>query len=248
MTKQLQETKEYYDKRFGALSQQLNEEETIRWNAIEGVLKIYLKGKKLKIADFGCGRGWLSAKLSAFGEVTGFDVSEKAVENAKQSFPDLHFVCLDASETIPEKYANTFDLVVSSEVIEHIEDQASYAKNIHSLLKPTGNFLISTPNGNWFNDFYKSGREAWKQPIENWLRTKALIDLFKKAGLSKIYFTTFNSEWVFNYKPLIKIKFVSNPLIRKLLKVTGLYKTSLKAMNSKHYGLNSLLFGTRNND
>ena len=111
MAKQLNLTKEYYDKRFGEQSQHLNEEETIRWQAIEEVLKKHLHGQKLKIADFGCGRGWLSAKLSAFGEVTGFDVSEKAVQNAKQSFPDLNFVCLDASEKIPEAYMNAFDLV-----------------------------------------------------------------------------------------------------------------------------------------
>lgn len=245
MADKINETKEYYDKRFGELSQNLNEEESVRWRAIEALLKKKLDGSKIKIADFGCGRGWLSSKLSTFGEVTGFDVSEKAVENAKQSFPNLKFVCLDASADIHHEFLKNFDLLVSSEVIEHIEDQTSYAKNIFSLLKPNGSFLITTPNGNWKEDFYKDGREAWKQPIENWLKSTALVKLFKDAGFSDLEYSTFSSEWIFNYRPDIKIKTLSNPILRKALKVFGMYKSTILRLNKKHYGLNSILFGSR---
>src|SRR6187402_3428894 len=94
-------TKEYYNNRFGDLSQNLNEEELIRWGALAKHISEIKENKVLKIADFGCGRGWLSNKLSEFGQVTGFDISELSVENAKKSFPQNTFVCLDASQDIP---------------------------------------------------------------------------------------------------------------------------------------------------
>ena len=81
-------TKEYYNNRFGELSQNLNEEELIRWSALSTQISAIKENKTLQIADFGCGRGWLSNKLSEFGHVTGFDISELSVANAKKSFPD----------------------------------------------------------------------------------------------------------------------------------------------------------------
>lgn len=243
MKENIAATKAYYDKRFGELSQHLNEEETIRWKAIASVLKEQHRGGALRVADFGCGRGWLSHKLSDFGRVSGFDVSEKAIENARQCFPGLDFICLDASEAIPEEFAGTFDLVVSSEVIEHIQDQLSYLKNIFTLLRPGGHFLISTPNGAWFDAFYRDGRESWKQPVENWLSLPELSKLLKQAGLSTTCATTFNAEWVFDMRPPLRVKFLSHPLSRKVLKATGLYTLVLKKLNARGYGINGLVYG-----
>src|SRR5687767_33472 len=104
-------SKAYYDERFGASGQELNEEERIRWDAIRAAIE-GLNKNDLNIADFGCGRGWLSGKLSGYGTVTGFDLSEKAIENAKRSFPTLKFISLDASGKLPSNCKGAFDLVV----------------------------------------------------------------------------------------------------------------------------------------
>ncbi|NOT37316.1 MAG: class I SAM-dependent methyltransferase [Saprospiraceae bacterium] len=41
---------------------------------------------------------------------------------------------------------NTYDFVISFQVIEHIEDDHSYCKEIHRVLKPGGKFIATTPN------------------------------------------------------------------------------------------------------
>lgn len=41
---------------------------------------------------------------------------------------------------------NTYDYVVSFQVIEHIEDDSAYTKEIHRVLKPGGKFIVTTPN------------------------------------------------------------------------------------------------------
>jgi len=239
------ENKIYYDNRFGTLSQKLNEEEQIRWEAISTALNELQIGKKIKIADFGCGRGWLSKKLSQFGSVTGFDLSEKAIENAKHSFPELEFVCLNAAASISEQFIGQFDLVVSSEVIEHIEEQQQYLLNLAQLLKKGGHFLISTPNGKWKENFYCNGREKWKQPVENWLSAFSLEEILKKAELKVIRASSFNSEWIFQFLPSISIAWIAQPLIRKTLKAFGIYKMILNILNKQKYGLNLIIFGKK---
>jgi SAM-dependent methyltransferase len=41
---------------------------------------------------------------------------------------------------------NTFDFVVSFQVIEHIKDDNYFVKEIHRVLKPSGKFIVTTPN------------------------------------------------------------------------------------------------------
>ncbi len=41
---------------------------------------------------------------------------------------------------------NTYDYVVSFQVIEHIQDDHLYTKEIHRVLKPGGKFIVTTPN------------------------------------------------------------------------------------------------------
>jgi SAM-dependent methyltransferase len=241
----ISQNKTYYDNRFGTLSQNLNEEEQIRWNAISKALQSVKLSKNIRIADFGCGRGWLSQKLSQYGKVTGFDLSEKAIENAKHSFPDLEFVCLNAAEAIPKHFIEQFDLVVSSEVIEHIDHQQQYLTNISQLLKANGHFIISTPNGEWKQKFYSEGREQWKQPLENWLRIESLEELLMRSGLKSKYASTFNSEWIFQFQPKISIVWIAKPIARKTLKVFGIYTKVLHQLNKNHFGLNIILIGKK---
>src|SRR5262249_55059298 len=40
-----------------------------------------------------------------------------------------------------------FDAVVAVEVLEHVDDDAAFVRNVHRVLKPGGRFLMTTPNG-----------------------------------------------------------------------------------------------------
>lgn len=43
--------------------------------------------------------------------------------------------------------SDSFDYIVSVEVLEHVEEDALFIENIHRILKPGGTFLMTTPNG-----------------------------------------------------------------------------------------------------
>ena len=76
-----------------------------------------------KVLDYGCGNGVLTYWLwsNGFGkEVMGVDVSQTGVNNAKKSFAreGLTFATIDALSGFA---AHSFDVVVSSHVLEHID-------------------------------------------------------------------------------------------------------------------------------
>ena len=244
MSAHISENKQYYDQRFGSLSQNLNEEEQGRWQFLKTTLDSLQLPSTAQIADFGCGRGWLSNQLSAFGTVTGFDLSEKAVENAKQNFKNCAFYCLNAEAPLPSEFVGSFDVLVSSEVIEHTTAQEDYLKNCYVLLKPGAYLLLSTPNGKWKNDFYKNGREAWKQPVENWLGIEALTRMSEELGFTTLSKSSFNAEWIFDFRP-DSFKMLSQPPVRKLLKLLGRYNSRIAALNAKNCGLNLLLLAKK---
>lgn len=102
------------------------------------------------VLDVGAGEGFFSR---AMGDYVGGSQAARADRqlHACDLFPEgYHYAdvpCdpIDASGTFPYASAR-FDAVVSIEVIEHLEDQFSFTRELHRVLKPGGRALVSTPN------------------------------------------------------------------------------------------------------
>jgi SAM-dependent methyltransferase len=117
---------------------------------IIAALDRYCQGKT--VLDFGSGVGSISLYLANKGQqVTGIELSEKAVAVAQQSAEkfgltkQVKFLRQDIFKTgLKQK----FDFVICSEVLEHLPDDAQALDKIHSLVKPTGRILVSVPSAN----------------------------------------------------------------------------------------------------
>lgn len=111
--------------------------------------KFLLKGKKNKILDIGCGAGTLSLYLaSKKNEVLGIDIAENAIYSCKSSAEYLNLKNVSFQQMpFPDKIPNgKFDLIICSEVLEHLKDDKLALKKIFSLLNNGGIAIISTPS------------------------------------------------------------------------------------------------------
>lgn len=111
--------------------------------------------KKGRVLDLGCGNGSLSHELSKLGfEVCGIDRSGSGVHIAREAFPEVQFALGDVEEELsPDPFhAESFDLVVSTEVVEHLYRPRRLVYNAFQLLKPSGHFIVSTPYHGWLKN------------------------------------------------------------------------------------------------
>lgn len=98
-----------------------------------------------KFLEVGCGLGYFSNKASIIGaKVTGIDIGPELVKINKKKTPGGKFVVASASK-LPFK-SNSFDIVLSTEVIEHVENQKRAMKEMLRVLRPGGLLVITTPN------------------------------------------------------------------------------------------------------
>jgi 2-polyprenyl-3-methyl-5-hydroxy-6-metoxy-1,4-benzoquinol methylase len=238
----LEESRIYYDERFGKEKGHpsvINLDEAYRWNIIESAMKKIVAGRTtpVQILDFGCGRGWLSHKLTAFGHVTGADLSPESVKRAAGFFPEVTFKVINAAEPVsgqlPEQF---FDIVVSSEVIEHVLNQQEYLNNIFILLKPGGYLVLTTPNARWYSHHFYKDRQSWKQPVEQWLSANELKSLLAdRFHIEKL--DTFHAHWIFDYKTFGMPGLLGNKWLRMMLTLLNLKKSFLQLLEKKGFGL-----------
>ncbi|AEF95428.1 Methyltransferase type 11 [Desulfotomaculum nigrificans CO-1-SRB] len=99
----------------------------------------YIKNEKLSICDWGCALGDGTNELAEFfngNSVTGIDFSEKAIEKARATYQNCKFLCMDF---ITNNQGPTYDVVFSSNVLEHFKDYLYVLSRIQGRAKK---FLI----------------------------------------------------------------------------------------------------------
>ncbi len=120
----------------------------LRLDWINGIAA--LRGKK--VLDVGCGGGILSEAMAAAGaEVSGIDLSEKALKVAKlhllESGLKVDYQLISA-ETLAEQKPDAFDVVTCMEMLEHVPQPAAIVAACARLVKPGGHVVFSTINRN----------------------------------------------------------------------------------------------------
>jgi SAM-dependent methyltransferase len=98
----------------------------------------------------------------------GVDLSQVAIEKARQRYRHVEFIAADIMNWDCPR--DSFDLVVSHEVLEHIEQQEAYLEKAHGLLKQGGFLILTTPNKRTCDAMPgQSMIGSQLQPIEKWL-------------------------------------------------------------------------------
>ncbi|HSW50343.1 MAG TPA: class I SAM-dependent methyltransferase, partial [Bryobacteraceae bacterium] len=111
--------------------------------------------RRKRVLDAGCGAGYGSAELArSAARVVGVDASLEALEHAVRHYKVANTEFLAASCAALPFAAESFDLVVSFEVIEHMPDWQAFLEEARRVIAPSGQFVVSTPN----KDYYTGSR------------------------------------------------------------------------------------------
>ena len=138
------------------------------------LLKAYIAAQPWvsgKLLEVGCGEGRGVETLLPYADsYLGLDKIQEVIDELKSKFPKVEFrqAVIPPFEGIAN---NTFDTVVSFQVIEHIPDDRLFLEEIYRVLKPGGKAVISTPNIN-----HTLSRNPWH---EREYTPQQLIDLCK---------------------------------------------------------------------
>ena len=100
--------------------------------------------KPLKVLEIGSGLGYLTYALNKSNiETLGIDISKESTNYAKKQFGD-HYLNGSIEDLITDK--PKFDLIIATELIEHVIDPISFINNCLCLLNSHGTILLTTSN------------------------------------------------------------------------------------------------------
>lgn len=152
----------------------------------------FARGKK--VLDAACGTGYGTRMLKDAGavEVTGVDISEESLHNAKKDYHDTNLTFSYGDVNSLPYNDKSFDLIISFETIEHINDGAVWIRESARLLEDDGIFIVSTPNRCVTNP----GIYAEEQPLNPYHKYEYNIgefigELLKEYDIQELYGQTF---------------------------------------------------------
>ncbi len=151
------------------------------------------------VIDAGCGNGsFLSLFRNRNWQLAGFDASPTGIEIARNTYPEIDFYLADGQTISSDllKFTGQTDVVIATEVIEHLYNPRGFLKTCFDLLKPGGTLVITTPYHGYLKNLVlaitgKMDRHftvLWDHGhIKFWSR-QTLEQALKEIGFTKIEF------------------------------------------------------------
>jgi ubiquinone/menaquinone biosynthesis C-methylase UbiE len=165
-----------------------------------------LKGKT--VLEVGCGTGRFSQCIASLGaNLTVLDIGPNLVKAVSERLSCRGVVGDACKLPFPDE---SFDLVVSSECIEHTPDPLAAIRQMCRVCRPGGTVCLTTPNKLWYPILWlsqKLGIRKFAGP-ERWIWRRQASEVMKQAGMSEL--TTSGCHlWPFQLR-------FTRPLLRRL--------------------------------
>lgn len=150
-----------------------------RWQTIDAwttAVSRRLGKSSLSVLDYGCGTGdHVTYPLACRGHrVLGVDFHDASVREASRRYqlPALSFRTAEIEDLL--KQGERFDLVVCSEVLEHLREPRPFLEAINRLLAPGGGLIVTTPNG--------YGAFEWLTSLQKWLAQTGVHGFLRRVA------------------------------------------------------------------
>lgn len=149
-----------------------------------------------RVLDAGCGNGHVAGALLKAGyEVVGIDASQEGIALARAEHPEGTFECFSVYEDLRERLGS-FDVVVSTEVVEHLYDPRTFIARLKDVLSERGFLILSTPYHGYLKNLALAAFGKWDNHhtalwdgghIKFWSR-RTLATLLKESGFEIVDF------------------------------------------------------------
>ena len=147
---------------------------------------------KVHILDAGAGFGQYTHYLSGMNRswnILAVDVKKEQVSDCNNFFrrAGRKSVLFKIANLTTFRMQDTFDLILSVDVMEHIKEDNAVFKNFYESLKEEGMLLISTPSDKGGSDVHADGATSFiEEHVRNGYNRKSLRDQLYAAGFSKV--------------------------------------------------------------
>jgi 2-polyprenyl-3-methyl-5-hydroxy-6-metoxy-1,4-benzoquinol methylase len=119
-------------------------------------VKRYISVSDKRVLDYGCGPGFMLEHLLAEGvRCSGLEFSQKSARETERLNKYPQFEGVRLTQELPSSLAaNSFDIVLCIEVIEHLlkEQVQPMCAEIHRILKDNGYVIVTTPHSEYLLD------------------------------------------------------------------------------------------------
>jgi len=146
-----------------------------------------------KIADAGSGFGqyvYYLSKRYPKARITGLDIKQEQVDDCNQFFTAIkcnHRVNFRYADLTKLEENEKWDLVLSVDVMEHIEDDRTVFRHLYKGLRPGGILLISTPSDQGGSDVHHEHDESFiDEHVRDGYGIVEIDEKLREAGFSDI--------------------------------------------------------------
>jgi SAM-dependent methyltransferase len=150
------------------------------------------KDKTQHILDAGSGFGQYTYHLSGMStkwSVLAIDVKEEQISDSNCFIRAIgrHNVLFKIGDLVKYREPNSYDLILSVDVMEHILEDVEVFKNFQASLRSGGMLLISTPSDQGGSDVHGDGEESFiEEHVRDGYNIKEIQDKLKLAGFRKV--------------------------------------------------------------
>jgi len=221
--------KDLYNKRYlDGYRETLSGYEFARWRALDHFIRKILKMDNIKkVLDYGSGGGLhinLWQKVFPLADLYFCDISPSSLEKLVCKYPEFKSKCAEVKNNRAPFDNDSFDVVMSIEVMEHVENLKDYLNDIHRLIKPGGSFIWTTPCANRFSiehifdkltnqiENTKEGYRRWKWEDHTHLRRMESKEV--KVKLQEIGFDNIEFRFRAHFFSFVCTRFCKGPLTR----------------------------------
>ena len=126
------------------------------------VLELCEKLSAKRVLDLGCGNGAFTKALVERGfETVGCDPDEDGLVFARENAPNAKFIKLGVYDDPAGLGEKDFDVVVSTEVVEHLYSPSALPRFAAQVLAPGGHLIVSTPYHGYLKNVLISLAGKW---------------------------------------------------------------------------------------